>query len=317
MRPTISVIIVNRNTQPLLAECLAAVDTTIPPMTYETIVVDNGSRDGSVPFLKSREPQVRLIENKRNTGFAHAVNQAISVATGVYLLILNTDIILPATAVASMVTFMEQTPDAGIIGGQLLNTDGTNQQSIAPYPSLATELLNKSILRLLFPKKYYHKNSVYQAPVAVETLVGAAVLVRKTSIERIGLMDERFFLYFEETDWCRRFNQAGEKVYFLPTVKIEHKQGQSTPPSLKIRAQIEYYISRYKYFNKYHSTPTQILLYWGLITKLIVEIISNFLVSCVTLFLVKSSQNKMKTSWSILRWHWQGRPQNAGLSELE
>ncbi|MDI6784575.1 MAG: glycosyltransferase family 2 protein [bacterium] len=314
MTPTISVIIINRNTQPLLATCLEAVQKTIPPLVFETIVVDNGSTDENIAFLQSLKPQIKLIRNEKNLGFAKAVNQAIEVASRKYLLILNTDIILTENAVAYFVEFMENTPDAGMVGGQLLNSDGSNQNSIAPFPSLVTELMNKSLLRRFNPKKYYHKNVVYKNPITVDSLVGAAFLVQKEAIDIVGKMDERFFFYFEETDWCKRFVKNGYKIYFIPTVRIYHKQGQSLTASLKIRGRIEYAISRYRYFKKHFSPGMQSILRIGLMVKLIIELISNILIGLFSFYLMQSVRNRFKTAFILFFWHLRGCPPDWGLS---
>ena len=314
MTPAVSVIIVNRNTQPLLAACLDGVQKTIPPLVYETIVVDNGSTDGSIAFLQSLEPQLRLIWNEQNLGFAKAVNQAIDVASGKYLLILNTDIVLTETAVAKFVEFMENTSDAGMVGGQLLNSDGSNQNSIAPFPSLTTELMNKSLLRIFNPRKYYHKHIADKNPMAVDSLVGAAFLVRKEVIDIVGKVDERFFFYFEETDWCKRFGEKGYKIYFIPTICIYHKQGQSLTAPLKIRGRIEYAISRYRYFRKHYSPGTQMILRIGLIVKLVIELISNLLFGLLSLYLVQSVRKRLKILSMLLYWHLRGCPPDWGLS---
>lgn len=192
MTPIVTVIIINRNTRPLLAVCLDTIQKTIPPLIYETIVVDNGSTDESVAFLLSLGSQIHLVRNEQNLGYAKAVNQAIEIAIGKYLLILNTDIMLAENAVAQFIEFIEKTPDAGMVGGQLLNSDGSNQNSIAPFPTLITELIGKSLLRFFYSKKYYHKTYTFKIPVAVDSLVGAAFLVRKEAIDTVGKMDERF-----------------------------------------------------------------------------------------------------------------------------
>jgi GT2 family glycosyltransferase len=308
MTPTLSVLIINRNTQSLLASCLDSVNATIPPLPYEIIVVDNGSTDASLGFVRSLGASVHLIRNHTNLGYAKAVNQAITVATGKYLLILNTDITLTETAVAQLVEFMAHTPDAGIAGGQLLNPDGSNQNSIAPYPSLITELIGKSFLRLVFPGKYYHKHFSFKTPVAIDSLVGAAILVRKEAIDKVGNLDERFFFYFEETDWCKRFVTQGYKIYFLPKVQIIHKQGQSIPGEQKLRGRIEYAISRYLYFKKYFSPLSRLILRIGLIVKLIVELVTNIIFGLITLFLIPAVRNRLKIAGAVLYWHLCGCP---------
>lgn len=315
MTPIVTVIIINRNTRPLLAVCLDTIQKTIPPLIYETIVVDNGSTDESVAFLLSLGSQIHLVRNEQNLGYAKAVNQAIEIAIGKYLLILNTDIMLAENAVAQFIEFIEKTPDAGMVGGQLLNSDGSNQNSIAPFPTLITELIGKSLLRFFYSKKYYHKTYTFKIPVAVDSLVGAAFLVRKEAIDTVGKMDERFFFYFEETDWCKRFIQQGYKIYFIPSVRIYHKQGQSLYPSRIINGRIEYAISRYLYFSKHFSPVTRIILRIGLMIKLTVELITNLVFGIITLFFIQSNRSRLSKASAVFYWHLHGCPPNWGLRE--
>src|SRR5512136_2286650 len=197
----ISIIIVNWNTRDILQGCLESVHKTIRDISYEIIVVDNASRDGSIAMLKEKYQQARLIENKQNRGFGAANNQAMGIMAGRYALLLNTDTILIDSAVHELYIFMENHPEAAMACGQLLNADGSKQNSIASFPTLMTLLVNMTALEYLFPKRYPSKRYSYEKPIEVDSCIGACLLVRKKAIEEVVMFDERYFFFFEETDW--------------------------------------------------------------------------------------------------------------------
>ena len=243
----LTVVIINWNTREDLLVCLDSVEFVTKGFTVETIVVDNGSQDGSQDIVKKCYPWVSLIENKKNFGFAKAANDALRQMKGRYALLLNPDTQVKHGAIEPLVSFMDTHIEAGVVGVQLLNSDGSRQNSIANFPSLATELLNKSLLRWLFPKKFPGKERTYSEPVEVNSVIGACLMVRRDALGQVGLLDEGYFLFLEETDWCYRMKKAGWKVYHIPQVEVYHFQGRSAERDKK-RAKIEYYRSRYHFF---------------------------------------------------------------------
>ena len=245
----LSIIIVSWNAREYLLSCLKSIFEGGEAKGWEVIVVDNGSIDGSGIEVKNRFPYVHLIENEKNLGFAKATNQGLQRAVGKYVLLLNPDTRVKSGAIERLVSFMNASPKVGIAGVQLLNSDGSKQNSIANFPSLATELLNKSLLRWLFPKAFPGKKRDYPEPIEVDSVIGACVMVRREAIEQVGLLDEDYFLFLEETDWCYRMKQAGWKVNHVPDVKIDHFQGKSAAAEKK-KARIEYFRSRYLFFKK-------------------------------------------------------------------
>ena len=305
----ISFVIVNRNTRELLLACLNSVMVTVPPLSFETFVVDNGSVDGSVQAVKESFPAVRCIENADNRGFARANNQAIRVAAGRYVVLLNSDTVLTPSALASIVAFMDETPSVAVCGGQLLNGDGSLQNSIANFPTLATELLNKSVLRLLFPRRYPGKNRRFGGPTEVESIIGACMVVRKEAIERVGMLDERYFFFFEETDWCRAMKNRGWRVFFHPLAEIYHIQGQTAKKD-PVPARIEYWTSRYLYFRKHASPAACLVLVGGLFCKLC----GSFLLQLIASPVSGKARARLKVNWALLRWHLFGLPAGRGLA---
>src|SRR6202795_2734197 len=207
---------------------------------------------------------------ERNLGFGRGVNFAAREAQGDFLLLLNSDARLDPGALGHAVDWMRANPGCGIAGAQLLNPDGTKQNSIANFPSLATELLNKFLLRRFWPKRFPGKEQEYHQPVEVESVIGAFFLVRREVWEKLGGMDERFFFFLEETDFCLRARQAGLGTVHLPQVCVWHGQGQ-TPKKELAAARIEYWRSRYAYFAKHQGVAVRAVLRCGLLLRLIVD----------------------------------------------
>ena len=192
---TVSIVIVNYNTRDLLIDCLDSIYENLGGVAFDVWVVDNGSTDESPDAVRERYPQVILIENSYNLGFARANNQALRAVEGRYVVLLNSDTRLTPGAIETMVRFMDESPSVGVCGPQLLNEDGSLQNSIATIPTLATELLNKAILRRLFPDRYPGKEHRIDEPMEVESIVGACMVVRKETIDDVGLLDEDFFFF--------------------------------------------------------------------------------------------------------------------------
>jgi GT2 family glycosyltransferase len=312
----LSIIIVNWNTKDLLLRCLNAIYQTVRAVEMEVIVVDNGSKDGSVAAAVERFPKARFIQNQMNLGFARANNQALSVAAGRYLLLLNPDTVVRDRAIENLLSFMEADPKVGVAGGQLINPDGSKQNSIANFPTLATELLNKSLLRWLFPGRFPGKERVYGEPIEVESVIGACMMVRGKTVEEVGPLDEGYFLFLEETDWCYRMKKAGWKVYHVPAAQVYHFQGKSAETDIK-GAKIEYYRSRYRFFQKHRGLFQRALLLLGLMGKLGVESSLMLIVCVVTLFKVQRWKRRLSIYGHLVSWHLRLCPKEMGLRTTE
>jgi len=308
----LSVIIVNYNTRKLLLDCLASVFSTVPPLNFEIFVVDNASTDGSVEAVKAAFPEVACICNSVNLGFARANNLAVTQSSGKYLMLLNTDAILTPTATATIIGYMDKNPDVGVCGGQLLNSDGSLQNSIANYPTLATELFSKSLLRRMFPQKYPGKESSFEQPVEVESIIGACMVVSKEAVDQVGMLDESFFFFFEETDWCLAMKKNCWRVMFHPGAHVYHLQGQSAK-RVNVAARIEYWRSRYTYFRKHESVAAFFLLRSGLIARLMLSIIGQLL----TCLFSRNARSRLRVNAVILFWHIAGCPTSWGISQRE
>jgi GT2 family glycosyltransferase len=230
--PELSVAIVNWNTRDLLLQALDSIFASIGP-TLEVIVVDNASSDGSVEAVGERFPQVRVIANDSNAGYAHANNQAMAVANGAYILLLNSDVILPPLGLARAVDFMKRHPDAGALGVRQVHPDGRLQRSVRGFPSPASVLWELLGLSRLVPQSqrlgaYRMTWFEYDREIEVDQPMGTFLLLSARAVAEVGPMDEAFPIFFNEVDWCLRCRRAGWKIYFTPDVEIVHYGGAST-----------------------------------------------------------------------------------------
>ncbi len=302
----ISIIIVNWNTRELLGKCLESVGTTVRGLSHEIIVVDNASADGSVVMLRERFPHVRLIENPENRGFGTANNQALRAMTGRYALLLNSDAVLTENAVSELFSCMENHPEAAMACGQLLNADGSRQNSIAAFPSLLTLMTNMPLLEYLFPGRYPSKRYPHPEPVEIDSGIGACLLVRKTAIDAVGPFDERYHFFFEETDWAYRMRRAGWTILHVPTAFIYHLQGQSIGRNLHSR--IEFYRSRYQFFRKWRNRPCYIAVCVVILLRLVLDWFLTSVGMLLTLGLRRELRDKWAVYGRLLVWHLRGCP---------
>ncbi|MGZ3594258.1 MAG: glycosyltransferase family 2 protein [Syntrophales bacterium] len=297
----ISIIIVNWNTRDLLQNCLESIYKTISDISYEIICVDNASTDGSVSMLQEKYPQVRLIQNEENRGFGAANNQAMRIMKGRYALLLNSDAVLTDNAVRELFAFMEARSDAAMACGQLLNADGSKQNSVAGFPNLLSLLTNTSLLEYLFPKRYPSKRYNHDKPIEVDSCIGACLLARKKAIEEVGMFDERYFFFFEETDWAYQMRSAGWNIFHVPTALIYHLQGQSIGKD--IRSRIEFYRSRYQFFRKWKSRPYYILVRFFIMLRLCINWFLTSLASILTIGMKQDLRDKWSTYSRLIIWH--------------
>ncbi len=237
-RPRLAVVIVSYNTRKMIRRCLQALQAFAPQVAHEICVVDNASRDGSVAMLQQEFPAVRVVANRRNLGYAVAVNQGLEATGFEYSLVLNPDIVVQEGAVDRLVAFMDAHPDAGVAGAKLLNTDGSLQYSCRSFYTPRTLLYRRTILGKLFPRSRVIRRHLmldydHLQPQAVDWVIGACMLVRRAAVDAVGGMDERFFLYFEDVDWCFRMGRQGWKVYYVPQAQMVHEhRRESAKPKL-------------------------------------------------------------------------------------
>ncbi|HEV8601657.1 MAG TPA: glycosyltransferase family 2 protein [Patescibacteria group bacterium] len=216
----LSVIVVSYNTKELLKRCLRSVFDSKTGFKYEVIVVDNASKDGSVESIKQDFSQVKLIENNANLGFSKANNNAIKQASGRLILLLNSDTEIKDTALDVSIKYMDSHSDVGAVGGKILLPDGRFDKAARrkfPNPK-------NSFLRLFGLKKFsdYNIETPIDEEVEVDAVEGAYMMVQKSVIDKVGLLDEDFFMYGEDLDWCFRIKKAGFKIMYFPKAEIVH-----------------------------------------------------------------------------------------------
>jgi GT2 family glycosyltransferase len=228
--PLISAIVVSYNTRQMTLDCLAALQAALRGTAAEVWVVDNASADGSPAAVAAAFPDVRLIRNPRNVGFGAANNQALRACRGEYVLLLNSDAFLAAAAVATLLGYLREHPDVGVVGPKLLNADGSLQRSCYRFPSPWRAVAEGLLLTAAWPNSRLfgdYRAWAHDATRDVDMIVGACMLLRRSAVERVGAFDEAFFLYAEETDLCFRMRRAGLRVVFLPAATATHLNGGS------------------------------------------------------------------------------------------
>jgi N-acetylglucosaminyl-diphospho-decaprenol L-rhamnosyltransferase len=252
----LSIIIVSWNVRDLLRACLRSIDADRADLDLEVIVVDAASHDGSPAMIQVEFPWVKLIACSDNVGFPRGNNLGIGAANGRYLLLLNPDTELHDGALATLLAFLDAQPDVGVVGPQLLNSDGTVQSSRRRFPTLATALFESTWLEPLAPKRlldrYYMRDLPDDQAADVDWLTGACLLVRRQVVDQVGLLDEDYFMYSEELDWCRRIKAAGWRLVYLPAAQIVHHLGKSSEQAVTAR-HVTFQRAKLRYWRKYHG----------------------------------------------------------------
>lgn len=251
----LSIIIVNWNVRDLLRDCLRSIDAGRGGLELEVIVVDSASADDSVDMVRAEFPWVRLIACDENVGFPRGNNLGLAEARGDYLLLLNPDTVVRGDALAVMRDFLAAHPAVGAVGPQLLNPDGTIQSSRRRFPNLATGFFESTWLQGLAPgllRRYYALDLADNATAEVDWLTGASIMVPRAVYERVGGLDEGYFMYSEELDWCRRIVAAGWRVVYHPAAQIIHHVGQSSDQAVTAR-HINFQRAKLRYYRKYHG----------------------------------------------------------------
>lgn len=256
----LSIVIICWNDLKVIDDCLRSIYAgTHQVAPFEVIVSDNGSTDGSVEFIRERYPQVQVIENRQNLGFARGNNVGIKASTGEWVHILNPDTVVHEGALDRMVAFAERHPEAGAVGCRVLNPDGSYQISARPFPSVRGSWLAALYLRplgyladVLTPDYYTGWNGDTER--VVDWQSGCCVMFRGSLLRQLGGFDEQFFYQYEEVDLCYRVRNAGYTVRFTPEATITHLGGQSVG-RFRLRFEIEKHRNRYRYFYK-HFGPS-------------------------------------------------------------
>ena len=268
-KPVLSIVIVSWNVREDLRECLQSLlrdeGSRLESGEIEIIVVDNASTDGTAEMVNLEFPRVKLLVNSQNLGYTKANNIGINHSRGKYILLLNPDTIVHQGALQALIDCAESHPEAGIIGAKLLNPDGSVQRSARSFPDIGAGLFRNTFLGRLFPnnpfvRRYLLADFGYDEVREVDWVSGAAMLVRRDLIERIGGLDERFWAYCEDVDLCWRTWQAGYKVLFCPNAVITHKVGRSSDQRL-VPSLIQHHKSMWLFYLKNYRHRYPLILF--------------------------------------------------------
>jgi len=286
MSDDLSVIIVNWNTRELLSQCLSSLFLTAGDMRIEVIVIDNGSKDDSGRYVAQKFPQVHLIQNDSNRGFAAANNQGLIAATGRNILFLNSDTIVHKDALKAMMDVLDNTPEVGLCSCRLLNGDGSLQRNVRHFPSFRAMIQRYTVLK--YSKLFNSARATYKVPdfsydkaSAVDQVMGAVLMLRRRVLESIGGMDENLQFYFEETDLCYRIKQAGLQIYFIPDGEITHLCGASSDRLSHCKIQAMFFKSLLYYFRKHEGWSKTFLFSCVFKPGLYLYMLSGILVNLV------------------------------------
>ena len=253
----LSIIIVSWNVRELLERALHSAYAswgTRPGL--EIMVVDNASTDGTLARLADKFPQTRVIANQHNLGFTQGNNQGLAATDGEFILLLNPDTEVLGDALPRLVAYLDAQPHAGMVGPQLLNADRSVQSSRRRFPTLPVLFGESTWLEGWLPRRVLQQYYVQEQPAgaiqAVDWITGAAMLTRREIYEELGGLDEGFFMYSEELDWCRRIQEAGWEIHYYPDAQIVHYEGKSSEQVVAAR-HIHFQTSRVHYARKYHG----------------------------------------------------------------
>lgn len=258
----LSIIIVSYNTRDLLRNCLQSIYANASEGDFEVLVIDNASTDGSANMVKEEFPQVELICNEKNLGFARANNLGIRQAKGDYILLLNSDTEVSPRALDGMVEFLNSYPEVGVVGCQLVDSAGKVEESCGFFPTPKAILLTKLRRSKLLGPWFKNSRASILNPEGIQEVdwvTGACLMTRRRVVDEAGPLDEQMFMYFEDNDWCYRIKKAGWKVYFIPETQIIHKRGGSLK-QVPDRMIYEYRRSQLHLYKKHLGLFSQLMI---------------------------------------------------------
>ncbi|NOX38767.1 MAG: glycosyltransferase [Calditrichaeota bacterium] len=275
-RPKISVVIVNYNVKEYLEQALISLQRALKTIPHEIFVVDNASVDGSVAYIRKRFPQVKLIESPVNLGFARANNLALKQVQGEYVVIINPDTVVQEDTFTQLLAFFEAHPDASAATCKIINPDGTfsvDCRHSIPTPMIAfwkvvglSRLFPRSRIFGQYNLTYLNPDETYTVP----AISGSFMMIKKSVLDEVGYFDEQFFMYCEDIDLCHRINQAGHKIYYVPTTQIIHYKGESTKKN-NIDYVITFNKALYQFFRKYYAHRTVFFVRWLIVLGIILR----------------------------------------------
>ncbi len=312
----ITLAFLNYNTADDLLKALDSVEEAIAGVSARIVVIDNGSTDDSVARIKSFGKEIEIIALPNNAGFAAAFNRIFSYVITPYYLLLNSDIILKPGCVKKMLDEFKAFPNAGLAGVALERENGSLQSSYGVYPNLASELVNRTLWQKLKVSRHRSGRSGSKcepSAIPVDCVVGAVMLVSRETVDKVGGMDERFFFFLEETDWCKRINESGLKVIHLPEIKVVHLQGKAANKA-PVRARIEFHKSRLLFFEKHYGNFSAFTLRFGTIFRLVINFVAQLVMTIFTIGLIKKTRLRTILYAGLIGWYFSGCPSSKGLN---
>jgi len=292
-RARYALIYINWETPRLVVEAIRSARATVSdPALLRVMIVDNNSGDDSLNVFARELPDAEVIRMPANLGFAKAANAGLARVTEPFAFVLNSDIRFLNNVTELLADALASDPRAVLASPKLLRPDNSVQASAIPEPSIAWELINRSVPRYLMK---LDSNRVSVVP----SVVGACMAVHMERARQVGFMDERFFFYFEETDWCKRISSGGWHVLFVPAAQVMHMQGESAN-RVRVRTRVQFYLSRYKYFYKHSGAAGVAILFLGLCCKLSVSI----LLSVLHALFVPGPRTRERVKVYVVLWCW-------------
>lgn len=299
----LTISIVNASNKELLRDCLESIYKNTKKISFEVYVIDNALVDGSVEMVKNNFPNVNLIINKEPKGFNENHNQVLRIFNSRYFLLLNEDTLILENALDRMVEFMDNDKKIGALGCKLLNPDGSLQLSCRTFPNLKTSFFQFTYLYKIFKKSkifgsylmsYWNHNNIRE----VDQVMGACLMLRKETIEQVGLLDEQFFVFFDEVDYCFRIKKSGWKIVFYPDAKIIHYVSQSFKKWEESKVFYQYHLSMYKFFKKHYGKKKLFFLKFLVIFGLLLRTIG-------WLFIYLFSPNNRKRAKDLIKGYYE------------
>jgi GT2 family glycosyltransferase len=302
----ISIIIVSWNAKDYLCKCLESIYETKANLSVEIIVVDNDSSDGSPDAVEKRFPEVKLIRTGKNLGFAGGNNVGIKMASGHHVFLINSDVVLLDNTLVRLAEYLDTHPRVGIVSPRILNGDGSLQHSCRQFPGFRNTICELVALPELFPRSPLFSGTfmywwAHDTERKVDVTVGCFWAVRREALEQVGGLDETFFIYGEDIDWCKRFGQAGWEVVFFPGTQAIHYGGASSA-NAPIRFYLEMQKTTLQYWEKYYGKGGRTVCWLLIAVHQTIRLVARLLVSLVRSKSDDSTRYKIKRSFECLRW---------------
>lgn len=313
----LTILIVSYETRDLLSNCLDSIAKACldhPKLQVETIVVDNGSRDGSIEVALVSPASPRIVALVRNRGFAAAANYGLRLRQGRHVLLLNSDVEIEPDVLFRGVELLDESADAGVLGIALVHSDGRAQRSVHAFPGLQTELVAEPILRMMRPRGFSTRaRSIRQGDDAslreVEAVRGAVFFICGELLEKVGLLDEGYFFFLEETDYCWRVHAAGYRVLYCDALCATHRLGASSKRRVPLATRIEFHRSLYRFLARRRGSSVAAIAHAARIVRNSISVIGYLLLAVGS----DRAQSRLAERWGLLLWHLRGRPRQPDL----